>query len=109
MWLFTKSGFFSAVQHKDNPELIHVRSRFKGDLERLWKRYLDGDPKVEFTPYNDYPFRMDIPRSDWANIVQQEAENIDYDNFKNAVHDGTDRDRAYMGVWHELRLNQELE
>ena len=35
MWLFTKSGFFSAVRHSAKPDTIHVRSRFAGDLERL--------------------------------------------------------------------------
>ena len=29
----------------------------------------------------------------------EESDAIDYGNFKNAVHDGTARDDAYMEVW----------
>lgn len=107
MWLFTKSGFYSAVQHYDNPDIIHVRARFKGDLERLWNRYLEGEPKVIHTPRNDYPYRMDITRTNWAIILREEAEKIDYENFKDAAHDGTSRDAAYMGCWSALRRSQD--
>lgn len=106
MWLFTKEGFFSAVQHKDDPDTIHVRGRFKGDLERLWRKYLEGGPIVEYTPDNDYPFRMDVSRTSWSIIVEAEAKSIDYENFKNAVHDGTKRDRAYLDIWAALRRQQ---
>ena len=37
MWVFTKTGFFSAVQNNQDSSLIHVRARFKGDLEKLCK------------------------------------------------------------------------
>lgn len=39
MWLFTKNGFFSAVANRHDPTKIHVRSQFKGDLEKLINRY----------------------------------------------------------------------
>ena len=39
MWLFTKNGFFSAVSNRHDPTKIHVRSQFKGDLEKLINRY----------------------------------------------------------------------
>lgn len=103
MWLFCKSGFFSAVQHVDDPGLIHVRARFKGDLERLCLSHGVKDVSVEHTPGNDYPFRVDFPREAWSDIVCKEASEIDYKNFKNAVHDGTSRDQAYMGVWSTMR------
>ncbi len=106
MWLFCKHGFFSAVQNFNDSNLIHVRARFKGDLERLCKTY-DVEPKVVGIPNTDYPFRMDFERAKWAEIVRSEAESIDYENFKNAVHDGTLRDSAYMGVWNVMRRFQD--
>lgn len=106
MWLFCKHGFFSAVQNFDDSNLIHVRARFKGDLERLCETY-QVEPKVVSLPGTDYPFRMDFERGKWSEIVQHEAEAIDYENFKNAVHDGTKRDAAYMSVWSAMRRQQD--
>ena len=64
MWLFCKSGFFSAVRHWDDPGTIHLRARFRGDLERLCAAHgLDARAIAE-TPEGDYRFRMDLPRAD---------------------------------------------
>lgn len=102
MWLFCKSGFFSAVQHKECSNLIHVRARFEGDIECLRKIHgINGT--VTYTPGNDYPYRADFSREDWIDIVKAEADAIDYENFKNEVHDGTARDLAYMAVWSAMR------
>ena len=107
MWLFCKSGFFSAVLDFDNPDRVLVRARFNGDLERLLKN-MPSHAKVEIlhTPDADYPYRMFVKKSDWEMAVLTEAEDMDYTNFKNAVHDGTARDAAYMRVWTEMRLAQ---
>lgn len=106
MWLFCKSGFFSAVQHFNNPDLIHVRARFNGDLECLCEVH-GIKPCVTETPGNDYRYRMNFNRKDWARIVSQEAAEINYTNFKNAVHDRTERDDAYMAVWWDMRQHQD--
>lgn len=108
MWVFTKNGFFSAVQNFKNPDLIHVRARFKGDLERLCEEY-GVAPEVVSTPGNDYPFRMDFTREKWAEIMSEEARRIDYPNFKNAVHfaEGASlcRNNAYLSVWEVLKYH----
>ena len=105
MWLFCEPGFFSAVQHEADPGIIHLRARFKGDLERLFSRHgLKAD--VQHTPGNDYAYRADVPKADWAAVVAAEAEAISYTNFKNHVHDGTPRDRAYMETWAAMRHAQ---
>lgn len=106
MWLFCKSGFFSAVKHSDKDGFIHVRARFFGDLERLCRAH-GVRPNVIETPGNDYRFRMDFMKSDWSRIVAEEADAIDYCNFKNAVHDGTARDEAYLAAWCAMRRGQE--
>lgn len=106
MWLFCKSGFFSGVAHATRPGVIHVRARFRGDLERLCAAHGE-EPRVVETPDNDYRFRMDFPREVWARIVSEEARGIDYTNFKAAAHDGSARDNAYMGAWAAMRQGQE--
>lgn len=106
MWIYCKSGFFSAVEHAEKENTIHVRSRFEGDLERLCDAH-GVEAKVLVTPYNDYKWRMDFDRDVWSRIIAEEAEAIDYTNFKNAVHDGTERDSAYMDVWCVMKGAQE--
>ena len=106
MWLYCKSGFFSGVLHNEKKNTIHVRARFEGDLERLCEKH-GVKPEIQVTPENDYRWRMDFPKATWARIVKEEAEDIDYGNFKNAVHDGTERDRAYMDTWSAMVDAQE--
>ena len=108
MWLYCRSGFFSAVKHQTLSDVIHVRARFRGDLERLCEAH-GVKPEVSETPFNDYRFRMDFRMNDWARIVMEEAESIDYTNFKAMAHDGSERDRAYMGAWCAMRSAQEHE
>lgn len=101
MWVFCKAGFFSAVEHRDEPDRVMVRARFKGDLERLCLKH-GLKPEVSVTSDADYRYRATFLKTLWAEIVRREAEAIDYDNFKDAVHEGTVRDRAYMGCWSAL-------
>ena len=72
MWLFTKHGFFSAVQNWDDASLIHVRARFQGDLEKLCEAY-GVEPKVVSLPDADYPYRMDSDREKLAEIAKNDA------------------------------------
>ena len=106
MWVFCKHGFFSAVEHRQKRDCVLLRARFEGDLERLQQAY-GFDFKVEHTPLADYPYRTTISKDVWARIVGEIAIEIDYDNFKNSVHDGTSRDAAYMECWYALRKAQD--
>lgn len=108
MWVFCKAGFFSAVVDRANPERVLVRSRFDGDIERLLASMQNGaaSTRISHTPQADYPFRCFVRRSDWESAVLAEAEDMDYDNFKAAVHDGSRRDSAYMAVWAAMRRAQ---
>lgn len=108
MWIFCKLGFFSAVQHREKPDVLLVRARIKGDLERLIRAIPRddllhfGQPKVEITPDADYRYRAEIYKAVFSELLRDTAESIDYDNFKNAAHDGTVRDEAYMDVWRAM-------
>ena len=115
MWIFCKLGFFSAVQHRDKPDILLVRGRFVGDLERLLDSLSTEDHElcspVTETSNADYLYRMEMPKHIFAKAVAEIAEEIDYGNFKDSVHEGysSPRDAAYMGCWAELRHGQETQ
>ena len=98
MWLFCKSGYFSAVKHNAKPNTILLRARVEGDLERLAEAH-QIDLRIEHTPEADYAFRAELSAAEWTRAVMEESDAIDYGNFMNAVHDGTARDDAYLDVW----------
>lgn len=103
MWIFSKVGFVSAVEHWDYPDYLMVRARVREDLENILKiaeELVAGDVRDIIEMANaDYRFRVVIHKQAFSEVVKHLAENIDYGNFKNAVHDGSPRDTAYMEVW----------
>ena len=111
MWLFCKSGFFSAVVNRDNPSYVHVRAMLAGDLERLIESHGLTGVAVTETRDADYRFRCDVRREDWKRIVAEEAEDIDYTNFKSEVSEygyGF-RDGAYMAVHRAMEAAKDAE
>jgi hypothetical protein len=102
MWIFTTTGFFSAVLDltDDTGSTMMVRARWRGDLERLQEfATFDGRGIVE-TPDADYRFRAFMKTAHWIGALEELGRRIDYGNFKDAVAktDGP-RARAYLSVW----------
>lgn len=123
MWMATTRGFFSAVQHNTNPNLLVVRTRDRSDAESLKDWYQGwiedtadsavGDgrapaemPDATITTYefSDYPWRVIMPRTAYAAFVLEAVVDLDYGNFKDAVKatQGPDRAGVYMNVWSAL-------
>lgn len=114
MWVFTKRGFFSAVAHRECADVVHVRSRWREDIGGL-KMMFEEDASasgacplyvVQESLDADYPFRMNVTKQDWISYLTQEVQEMDYDNYKNAVwvHGATDdRLDRYHGVWDVMR------
>lgn len=98
MWVMTTEGFYSAVEDRDDPDAVFVRSRVREDAERLADAV--GETALE-TPDADYAFRVRVAKVDWARYLADIATEIDYDNFKNAVaaRQGPVRARLYGEVW----------
>ena len=98
MWVFTETGFVSAVRKNDRPDLITVRSRDQKSLEPLAQ--LSGS-EVIVTPFGDYQFRTSVEADVFADWVADQATAIDYDNFKNRVAQtrGYDFASALNNVW----------
>jgi len=107
MWLFTTFGFFSIVEKPwdRKSKTLTVRARVRSDLEALSDRYLSGTTRIIESPDADYPFRMQVPRSEVIKSWQIIIGDLKYENFKNAAgkRQGPAREKIYHGVADELR------
>lgn len=110
MWIVTQQGFFSIVQHRDEPDTFLVRARVQGDLENMVQ--LSGlNQKVLSTPQADYPYRVSLSREELGRVMDSLGNDIDYPNFKSRIAAKTDqrnRSRVYFNVYHALEALQNL-
>jgi hypothetical protein len=102
MWIMTTDGFFSVVKKPGQEKEITVRSRVKTDLEKLLNK-LNSEISIQEGVGTDYPFRVVMSQTDWADYLQKTAMDIEYDNFKNTL-DSSDHHRheAYFKCWSAL-------
>lgn len=101
MWIFLKDAFLSIVvpepmdvpDHLRNSDVLAVRARWKGDIERVF-------PKARVMQWKgrDYAFRAFIPRKYVARAMEQQVQMLKATNFKASVTDDARHD-AYMAVW----------
>jgi len=82
MWIFTETGFVSAVRKNDNPDVITVRSRDRESLESLVSK---AGVDIAKSPYGDYPYRAFVKPEVFAAWVSEVAESLNYNNFKSHV------------------------
>lgn len=107
MWVFLSNSFVSIVAERDDPAQLLVRGRRAGDIaEFLGPVSQPGEFAVSETRHADYRFRAFVPREVVARAVAAHASAIDYDNFKNSVHDDR-RHSAYTRVWAAMHAYQE--
>lgn len=85
MWIITSTSFVSIVQHRDDPRLLIVRGRFKGDVERFLAVPGHLQPLEQVTPHADYRFRAVVPRETVAAAMEREVARIRYPNFKDSI------------------------
>ncbi len=108
MWVITRHGFYSAVQHRDDGGQILVRARVRSDLDAMLA-LLGRDSEVVSDPCADYRFRTTIERGAWAAFLAAEAAGVDYESHAKEAMAGSDRRRydAYLDCWAALaRLQQ---
>ena len=114
MWLFTQYGFYSVVCARDlspttanSPsgiakDTLMVRARVRRHLEDLQKRFPElAGCEILTTLNTDYRFRLVVSKTDWVQVADQLAKEIDYGNFKSRVHTLTG-DAEYMHALHEV-------
>lgn len=93
MWIFTNKGMVSVVQKPGDTDLLTVRARVKGDIEKVFPGV-----KAKAGGGTDYAFRAKVPRADVAKAIHDQIMGINYDNFKNSVKDD-DHHHHCAGVW----------
>ena len=102
MWVFTESGFVSAVRHHSEAGKLVIRARDHQSLEGLANAIgLDIEP----TPGSDYPYRTVTDDNAFATWLSKQVMRIDYTNYKDRmeVARGNDFAGALLGVWSTMR------
>ena len=92
MWIYTRQGMISIVQHRDNQDVFLVRSRERSTLEDLFR----GFAIIELEAA-DYPFRVFVNRDELP-IIYGMIAGINFPNFKNSVKD-PERHDVYFDVY----------
>lgn len=82
MWIFTETGFVSAVAHRDDNKKLMVRARDKKSLEELSKI---GKTKITTMDNSDYPHRIVVSKELFKKWMDKSVDDASYDNFKNQV------------------------
>jgi muramidase (phage lysozyme) len=95
MWIFSNTGFVSAVS---NGKELMVRARDKKSLEPLVKF---AQVEIKKSPTRDYPYRVVVSNELFANWLSHLATAIDYGNFKSEVSATRGNNFAHplMKVW----------
>lgn len=108
MWVFTETGFVSAVQHRDNPDYLVVRSRDRQSLQELADV---SAVDIKFLTGSDYPYRVFVPREDFKSWMNDQIDFLGYDNFKNRVAVTRGKDYAYTlgSVWSAMHDTEDEE
>ena len=98
MWVFTETGFVSAVRTSPGSDVIRVRSRDSASLQPILELC---DVEISRTPHRDYPYRVELSTGDFAKFLTWAVLTMDYTNFKNQVHTtrGYDFAHTLTGVW----------
>jgi|GEM_PF-1605902 len=97
MWIASKNGFFSIVQHRDDPEQVLVRSRVKKDLEEVFP-----EDRILHTPGGDYHWRVFASKKEVGELLLQLMAELDYPNFKGRIANTPnqkDKLKAYHHIW----------
>jgi hypothetical protein len=106
MWIMTTIGFFSIVQKPEDKrdDTLTICSRVKSDLIALRDQYLSNLGPIVAHSGTDYPYRATASRIDVSAALEKFTQDIDYDNFKNAVASRQDHSHAslYGKVWSTL-------
>jgi hypothetical protein len=108
MWIFTETGFVSAVQSSKDSETMSVRARDKQSLVSIAE--VTGQPILR-SPEGDYPYRVFVSKVEFAQWAFEQAMNIDYRNFKNRVFDTRGYEYAHeLGrVWSVMLATEDAD
>jgi muramidase (phage lysozyme) len=105
MWLFTNTGFVSAVS---NGKDLMVRSRDRESLEAIAET---AKTEIIATPQNDYPYRVIVTNQFFAQWISHMVMTITYKNFKSEVSAtrGDDFAHPLLKVWSAMHEVEDAE
>lgn len=102
MWVFLNNSFLSIVENRNNKEELLVRSRVRGDIDKIFP-----DSNIFEMENSDYKYRSYIKKIEVSEKIKEIVTNINYDNFKNSISKSEDqRHSSYLNVWNEMRKLQ---
>ena len=98
MWIYTPTGFVSAVSKSKTSATLTVRARDRQSLDELVQ--LSG-AKATIGDGTDYPYRVVVSREIFKYWLDRQIEDLDYSNFKNeaAAVRGYDYAHVLGRVW----------
>ena len=94
MWIFTKHGFISIVQHNSMPGHFQVKSRVAAPLDYFWPNH-----QIEVIEWADYRFRITIPKEEVVPILVRGLQGVSYTSFKNECEVDEDYHYALARTW----------
>ncbi|WP_051377571.1 hypothetical protein [Paraburkholderia dilworthii] len=103
MWICLSDSFLSIVNSDQDPTVLMVRARHKGDVEAVF----GPETQVTTIPGRDHQFRAFLRRDIVGMVIAQAITQIAYFNFKNSVKDPYLHD-AYAQVWGVMADLQEI-
>jgi|SRR5262245_6912782 len=99
MWLCLNDGFYSIVEDRQNRNNLLIRARSRKHLQNFLRWGKKGaNVKIKETPDSDYRYRVSLPAFTVGEIMAARVVAIDYDNFKDSVHETALHD-MYEGWW----------
>jgi hypothetical protein len=106
MWLFSETGFVSAVVDLQDKNKMIVRGRDRKSLDPLAKL---ARVKILDTPERDYPHRVFVSKKKFAEWVMGNIETMQYNNYKSRMYQtrGADFTHALSEVWSVMHQVEE--
>jgi hypothetical protein len=97
MWIFTDTGFISAVRKPEYPGVFTVRSRDRESLESLAAK---AQVEIKRSPNGDYPYRVFVGDTAFIEWFLDRGGELQYSNFKNHV--AQTRGRHFVSALHNV-------
>ena len=102
MWIFLKDAFFSITRAPEQGNLLLVRARFRGDIERCFP-----EADVFEDSGTDYRYRTLVAPEHLLEALNSKLQEIDYVDFSGRVYSSEKwRGRTYKMVLEALRSSQ---
>ena len=97
MWIFTKNEFLSAVQHRDMQDHLMIRYR---NIKQAEACTLPGE--VSVTQNADYIARKTVSKESFKQWMNEQIDDLDYDNYKNSTYATSMSKAPLMDVWSSM-------